>query len=158
LAARAEELNRHSPDSRRFREQDRAFDRLGQRQIAVAANGPHPSNGSTSFIPNRRAMVETPADRPRGMALPGIAGAPAGDALGVGEAADIAVVVSRGLDLVIDDRKARRILRERFSQVRTCWTVDLLQARPVVTALGRCQIDSCFAKARRFGRMHVPRS
>ena len=58
-----------------------------------------------------------------------IAGAPAGDALGDGEAAAIAVAVCRGLDLVIDDRKARRILRERFSQVRTHWTVDLLQAR-----------------------------
>jgi hypothetical protein len=49
LAARAEELNRHSPDCQRFREQDRALDRFRQRQIAVAANGPHPSSGSTSF-------------------------------------------------------------------------------------------------------------
>lgn len=86
-----------------------------------------------------------------------IVGAPAGDALGDGEAAAIAVAVSRGLDLVIDDRKARRIVRERFSRVRTYWTVDLLQARPVVAALGRHQADECFAKARRFGRMHVPR-
>jgi len=88
----------------------------------------------------------------------GIVGAPAVDALGDGEAAAIAVAVSRGLDLVIDDRKARRILRERFSQVRTYWTVDLLHARPVITALGRYQVDECFAKAQRFGRMHVPRS
>ena len=45
-----------------------------------------------------------------------IVGAPAGDALGDGEAAAIAVAISRGLDLVIDDRKARRIVRERFSR------------------------------------------
>jgi predicted nucleic acid-binding protein len=87
-----------------------------------------------------------------------IVGAPAGEALGDGEAAAIAVAASRGLDLVIDDRKARRILRERLSQVRTHWTVDLLQARSVVAALGRPLVDECFAKALRFGRMHVPRA
>jgi len=87
-----------------------------------------------------------------------IVGAPAADALGDGEAAAIALAVSRGLDLVIDDRKARRILRESFSRVRTYWTADLLRARPVVIALGRHQADDCFAKARRFGRMHVPRT
>jgi predicted nucleic acid-binding protein len=88
----------------------------------------------------------------------GIVGAPAGDALGDGEAAAIAVAVSRGLDLVIDDRKARRILRERFGQVRTFWTVDLLHARSVVAALGRPRAEECFAKALRFGRMYVPRA
>jgi predicted nucleic acid-binding protein len=88
----------------------------------------------------------------------GIVAAPAGDALGDGEAAAIAVAVSRGLDLVIDDRKARRILRERFRRVRTYWTVDLLKARAVVTALGGRRADECFARAREFGRMHVPRS
>jgi predicted nucleic acid-binding protein len=87
-----------------------------------------------------------------------IVGAPAGDALGDGEAAAIAVAASRGLDLAIDDRKARRILRERFGRVLTWWTVDLLQARPVVAALGRPLVDECFAKALRLGRMHVPRS
>lgn len=86
-----------------------------------------------------------------------IVGAPAGDALGDGEAAAIAVAVSRGLDLVIDDRKARRIVRERFGQVRIYWTVDVLRAHRVVTALGRDRADEYFAKARRFGRMHVPR-
>ena len=87
-----------------------------------------------------------------------IVGRPAVDALGDGEAAAIAVAVTRGLDLVIDDRKARRILRQEFSQVRTCWTVDLLQAQQVLAALGRRQAEDCFAKAQRFGRMHVPRT
>lgn len=85
-----------------------------------------------------------------------IVGAPAIEALGDGEAAAIAVAVSRGLDLVIDDRKARRILRERFSGVRTYWTVDLLQASRVVAALGRQRAEDCFDKARRYGRMHAP--
>jgi predicted nucleic acid-binding protein len=87
-----------------------------------------------------------------------IVSAPAGAALGDGEAAAIAVAASRGLDLVIDDRKARRILRERFSRVRTYWTVDLFRTSSVVTVLGRTQVDEYFAKAVRIGRMHVPRT
>jgi predicted nucleic acid-binding protein len=87
-----------------------------------------------------------------------IVGAPSRDALGDGEAAAIVVAASRGLDLVIDDRKARRILRERFSQVRTYWTVDLFRASAVVTALGRTQVEEYFTKAVRIGRMHVPRT
>ena len=87
-----------------------------------------------------------------------IVGAPAADALGDGEAAAIAVAASRGLDLVIDDRKARRILRERFPSVRAHWTVDVLRAHSVVSALGPNLVDECIAKAQRFGRMHMPRN
>jgi len=87
-----------------------------------------------------------------------IVGGPVADALGDGEAAAIAMAASRGLDLVIDDRKARRIVHERFSQVRIYWTVELLRARQVVSALGRPRVQDCFAKAERFGRMHVPRN
>ena len=85
-----------------------------------------------------------------------IVGAPAVDALGDGEAAAIAVAVTRGLELVIDDRKARRVLRERFSQVRTHWTVDLIRAAPVSSALGASRVNECLDKAVRFGRMHLP--
>jgi hypothetical protein len=67
------------------------------------------------------------------------------------------VLARRGLDLAVDDRKPRRILRERFSEVRTWWTVDLLRADRVISALGRAEAEDCFAKAVRFGRMHVPR-
>jgi predicted nucleic acid-binding protein len=86
-----------------------------------------------------------------------IVGAPSGDALGDGEAAAISVAASRGLDLIVDDRKARRILKERFSQLSIYWTVDLLRAPSVVAALGRSHADACFARACRIGRMHVPR-
>lgn len=86
-----------------------------------------------------------------------IVGAPAGDALGDGEAAAIAIAASRGLDLVIDDKKARRILRERFGQVRTYWTVDLFQSRSVIATFGRTLVDEYYARALRIGRMHVPR-
>lgn len=86
-----------------------------------------------------------------------LVGAAAVDALGDGEAAAISVAVSRGLDLAIDDKKARRILRERFKDVKIYWTVELLRAPSVIDALGARLAEECFANARRFGRMHVPR-
>lgn len=85
-----------------------------------------------------------------------LVGAPMGDGLGDGEAAAIAVAVSRNLDLVIDDRKARRIVRERFSQVQTYWTIDILRAQRVVNAVGASLADEYFARAKRFGRIHAP--
>jgi hypothetical protein len=123
----------------------------------------HPISG-VAFDPERhplRAMTPAvsiiPLDGAELDLFFALVGAPAADALGDGGAAAIAAAASRGLDLVVDDRKARRILRERFSEVRTGWTVDLLRADPVVAALGRAEADECFAKAVRFGRMHVPR-
>ncbi len=86
-----------------------------------------------------------------------IVAAPAPDALGDGEAAVIAAAASRGLDVVMDDRKARRTIRERFPELRAYWTVDLLGAAPVIQ-VGIRQAEALFEKARRFGRMHVPRS
>jgi len=87
-----------------------------------------------------------------------IVGAPAPDGLGDGEAAAIAVAANRGLDVVLDDRKARRIARERFPRTRTCWTVDLLRSQSLLSSVGARQAEAFFEKARRFGRMHVPRS
>lgn len=87
-----------------------------------------------------------------------IVSASASDALGDGEAAAIAVAASRGLDLVVDDRKARRILREHFGRIRTYWTMDLLHSRSVVVGLGQDVVDECVERAVRFGRMHVPRT
>lgn len=47
-----------------------------------------------------------------------LVGAPAPDAIGDGEAAAIAVAVHRGLDIALDDRKARRIIGLRFPRLR----------------------------------------
>lgn len=87
-----------------------------------------------------------------------IVGAPAPDALGDGEAAVVAAAVTRGLDVALDDRKARRIIRERFPRLRAFWTVDVLRAPSVVRALGARRAAECFERAQRFGRMHVPRA
>ena len=87
-----------------------------------------------------------------------IVAAPAPDGLGDGEAAVIAAAATRGLDVALDDRKARRIIRERFPPMRAFWTVDLLRAPSVVRALGIRRAAECFERAERFGRMHVPRT
>ncbi|HEY3800447.1 MAG TPA: hypothetical protein VGL58_19010 [Caulobacteraceae bacterium] len=88
----------------------------------------------------------------------GLVGASTIDALGDGEAASIAVAARRGLDLVLDDRKARRIVRERFGEVQLHWTVDLLRAPAVITGLGEMRATVCFENARRHGRMHIPKN
>jgi predicted nucleic acid-binding protein len=87
-----------------------------------------------------------------------IVGAAAPDALGDGEAAAIAIAVSRHLDIAIDDRKARRIISNGFDHLRMFWTVELLLAKPVTAALGPRRAAECFEKAKQFGRMHVPRA
>ena len=87
-----------------------------------------------------------------------LVGMPAPDGLGDGEASAIAVAVHRGLGIALDDRKARRIIRDRFPTLRTFWTVDLLRAPSVVAALGASRAAALFDRAKRHGRMHVPRS
>src|SRR5260370_40658631 len=69
LAARAEELNRHSPDCWRFREQDRAFDRLGQRKLPAPTTGPSQRVDFLLGPPDRRVSC---------IAAPRIARPPAG--------------------------------------------------------------------------------
>jgi predicted nucleic acid-binding protein len=85
-----------------------------------------------------------------------IVSAPATDALGDGEAAAIAIAHCRGLNLVIDDRKARRIVRQRFGKIQSFWTVDILLSNSVRSALGTRVADECWNKAKQFGRMHIP--
>ena len=105
--------------------------------------------------PNQMSIVEL--NGPELDSFFDLVGAPAVDALGDGEAAAISLAISRGLDLAIDDKKARRILRERFKEVKIYWTVELLRAPSVIDALGARLAEECFANARRLGRMHVPR-
>lgn len=86
-----------------------------------------------------------------------LVGAAAPDGLGDGESAAIAIAVHRGLDIAIDDRKARRIIHDRFPRLQLFWTVNLLRAPSVIAALGVVRAADLFDRARRHGRMHVPR-
>lgn len=85
-----------------------------------------------------------------------LVGAPVGDRLGDGEAASMAVAICRGAILCVDERKARRILRERFPSVSLMRSIDLLQHPRVALALGDVLVERCVEMAKRFGRMHVP--
>lgn len=77
--------------------------------------------------------------------------------LGDGEAASIAIAADRGWAVAIDERKARRLVRERFPGVPFISTFELLSLPEVERCLGRNARDIAIADAKRFGRMHVPR-
>jgi predicted nucleic acid-binding protein len=81
--------------------------------------------------------------------------APIIDRLGDGEAAAIAVALCRNSTLVIDERKARRGLRDKFSKPSLLGSVDLLRRTEVALSLGQDLYEKCFENARRFGRMHM---
>lgn len=85
-----------------------------------------------------------------------LVGAEVGDRLGDGEAASMAVAIHRNAILCVDERKARRILRERFPAVRLMRSFDILQHPRVVQALGEPLALNCLEMAKKFGRMHIP--
>lgn len=84
--------------------------------------------------------------------------AEAPDRLGDGEAASIAIALRRQLQLGIDERKANRILRERFSSIPAFRSTDLLAHPSVVRGLGQATASDCYERAVKYGRMHIVRS
>lgn len=77
------------------------------------------------------------------------------DTLDDGEAATIACAVEKQGVAIIDERKAKRICRVRFTQLQIASTVDLIGLDVVASALGpRLHAESIF-KALMLGRMRV---
>lgn len=78
------------------------------------------------------------------------------DTLDDGEAATLAMACTLGGAAVVDERKARRIARERFPALELRCTAELLLSPPAVTVLGlaRCA-DAVFA-ALQAARLRVP--
>lgn len=76
--------------------------------------------------------------------------------LGDGEAAAIALAVVRGSTVALDERKARRVLRERFPTVPMIMSIELLSHPNVVSYLGVDDARASIDRAMQFGRMHVP--
>jgi predicted nucleic acid-binding protein len=77
------------------------------------------------------------------------------DTLDDGEAATIAYAVEKQGVAIIDERKAKRICRARFTQLHVASTIDLIGLDVVVSALGpRLHAESVF-KALIDGRMRV---
>lgn len=79
------------------------------------------------------------------------------DRLGDGEAASIALAIHRPSRLGIDERKARRILQERFDHIPLCRSTDLLTDSLVIDSLGTAAAEQCYELAKSIGRMHVER-
>jgi predicted nucleic acid-binding protein len=82
---------------------------------------------------------------------------PAAQTLDDGEAATIALALETEPPAVplIDERKANRICANRFADLVTGSTVDLLAQDGVQAALGRDRLASAVFKALYFGRMRV---
>ena len=73
-----------------------------------------------------------------------------------GEAATIACAIERGGVALIDDGKARRICADRFPELLTAYTVDLLLHRSVQSGFPRDKLALSVFNALRDGRMRVP--
>lgn len=84
-----------------------------------------------------------------------LVGAPVPDDLGDGEAAAIASAIDRGL-VVLDERKARRIIARDFPRLTACCSLDLLCCEQVHSALGSAVVAEAVQNALRLGRMRVP--
>ena len=80
---------------------------------------------------------------------------PAAETLDDGEAATIAVAIEHQGIALIDERKAHRMCRERYPNLRTGCTVDLFAHPAVLRALGAQKLASSVLSALMLARMHV---
>lgn len=80
---------------------------------------------------------------------------PAVETLDDGEAATIAFASARGDTALLDERKAIRICKERFAQLRIACTVDVLLHEAVRSSLGHDGLAEAVFKALQVGRMRV---
>jgi hypothetical protein len=80
---------------------------------------------------------------------------PAADTLDDGEASTIAYAVEHGIRPAIDERKALRICRQRFAQLRPLSTTHLFMEQAVTTALGRDALAEAVFNALSRARMRV---
>jgi len=74
-----------------------------------------------------------------------------------GEAAVIALAVSRGCTIAIDERKARRIIRERYPALSVLFSAEIMQSKVLAETFGQHAVDEAYQMALLHGRMHVPK-
>ena len=84
-----------------------------------------------------------------------LAGAPAPDDLGDGEAATVAFGAAAGLQLALDDGKARRVSSARFPGCQLSSSIDLLRRESTRLALGADRLTTAVHDALMFARMRV---
>ena len=106
---------------------------------------------------NSHGWAETVALSPVGLRrFRGLVNGPAGQTLGDGEAATIAIALELGAIGLIDERKALRICSERFPRFLTGVTLDVFRHHRVKSALGRARLSEAVLNALYWGRMRVP--
>ncbi|WP_418648277.1 hypothetical protein ACNQFN_06175 [Thauera butanivorans] len=77
------------------------------------------------------------------------------NSLGDGEAATIAFAHNNGFSAAIDEKKAARIVGERFGALKLVTTVDILAYGPVQASLGHETLSNATLRALRHARMQV---
>ena len=113
------------------------------------------------FLPGLHPVLESPRARIAPLSssemdtFVDLVGALAPDRLGDGEAASIAIAVNRNCRLCVDERKANRIVRERFSSIQTLRSTDILTHPALAAAFGPALAADCYELAVKYGRMHV---
>ena len=80
---------------------------------------------------------------------------PAAQTLDDGEAATIAYALEHNAMALIDERKANRLCSERFNELHTGCTVDVLMHTAIEAALGRIELAEAVFNALYNGRMRV---
>jgi predicted nucleic acid-binding protein len=100
--------------------------------------------------------IVTLHDRSLEIFLSLVGGAPA-DNLGDGEAAAIAIASVRGCAVALDERKARRVARQRFPEMPTIMSWEILRLPTVAEALGTDGVSTAVSDALKYGRMHTPK-
>ena len=78
------------------------------------------------------------------------------DTLDDGEAATIAYALEHNATALIDERKANKICEERFGELSTGCTLDLLAHSKIEPVLGRMGLVEGVFNALYYGRMRVP--
>lgn len=75
--------------------------------------------------------------------------------LGDGEAATVAMASLSGGVAVIDEKKATKVCRERFSHLKIATSVDILSFGTVQSSLGKMALEKCVARSLKLAKMQV---
>jgi predicted nucleic acid-binding protein len=108
------------------------------------------------LIDNHVITVAPDTDASLSLAIE-LAGAPIPDDLDDGEAFAIALAVTRNAVLILDERKARRIVMARFSKLKLMFTLEYMEDAARSAGLSKDETSDVIYSALRYARMRVPR-
>jgi predicted nucleic acid-binding protein len=101
-------------------------------------------------------LVASDTDISLGLAID-LAGAAAPNDLDDGEAFAIALAVTRNATLVLDERKARRIVQQNFPALRLMFTIEYMEEIARFAGLSPIVVSDIIYSALHYARMRVPR-